>query len=196
MKTVQRKFLIAIAAMLLVTQAQAVLFWARPYDPNLGRWIQRDPIGERGGINLYGYCKNDPNDRVDTDGLSDISLPYDRNDLTRSQYDQLTSQCGIPQSNNRSSLLNYGCIGICMAAQGQDAKKATSPEQYGDTQCFATEAEARQRDCGKCKHKVVFSKQGTYSGGNAPTPGQTGVFPTIQSVQILMGHSITSRLAN
>lgn len=25
------------------------------YDPNLQRWIQRDPIGERGGINLYQF---------------------------------------------------------------------------------------------------------------------------------------------
>ena len=27
----------------------------RAYDPDLGRWISRDPIGETGGFNLYGY---------------------------------------------------------------------------------------------------------------------------------------------
>ncbi len=26
----------------------------RYYDPNLGRWLSRDPIGEWGGVNLYG----------------------------------------------------------------------------------------------------------------------------------------------
>ena len=26
----------------------------RYYSPELGRWINRDPIGERGGANLYG----------------------------------------------------------------------------------------------------------------------------------------------
>jgi RHS repeat-associated protein len=41
----------------LVWHAQSGLDFAvhRAYDPNLGRWINRDPIGEYGGINLYAY---------------------------------------------------------------------------------------------------------------------------------------------
>ena len=66
----RKTLLIAVAAMFLATQAQAVLFWARPYDPNLGRWIQRDPIGERGGLNLYGYVVNDPVNKMDLFGFS------------------------------------------------------------------------------------------------------------------------------
>ena len=31
----------------------------RYYDPLTGRWPSRDPIGERGGINLYGFVGND-----------------------------------------------------------------------------------------------------------------------------------------
>ena len=31
----------------------------RYYDANMGRWINRDPIGERGGNNLYGFVGND-----------------------------------------------------------------------------------------------------------------------------------------
>jgi RHS repeat-associated protein len=32
----------------------------RHYNPLTGRWISRDPIGERGGANLYGFVYNNP----------------------------------------------------------------------------------------------------------------------------------------
>ena len=37
--------------------------------PTLGRWLSRDPIGERGGVNLYAYNRNDSVNRVDRSGL-------------------------------------------------------------------------------------------------------------------------------
>jgi RHS repeat-associated protein len=40
----------------------------RAYDATLGNWISRDPIEERGGINLYGYAGNDPVNFVDPSG--------------------------------------------------------------------------------------------------------------------------------
>ncbi len=30
------------------------------YHPDEGRWLSRDPIGERGGINLHAFCLNAP----------------------------------------------------------------------------------------------------------------------------------------
>ena len=41
----------------------------RFYDPETGRWPSRDPIGERGGVNLYGFVGNEGVNWVDVLGL-------------------------------------------------------------------------------------------------------------------------------
>jgi len=37
----------------------------RYYNPEMGRWVNRDPIGERGGVNLYGFVFNSPVNFID-----------------------------------------------------------------------------------------------------------------------------------
>ncbi|MGV3774938.1 MAG: RHS repeat-associated core domain-containing protein [Verrucomicrobiales bacterium] len=51
----------------------------RTYDPDLGRWLSRDPIGEVGGLNLYAYAFNDPINLTDLDVLCPSGGP--RNSL-------------------------------------------------------------------------------------------------------------------
>ncbi|MEI7728029.1 MAG: RHS repeat-associated core domain-containing protein [Verrucomicrobiota bacterium] len=41
----------------------------RYYNPGLQRWINADPIGEYGGLNLYGFVGNDPQNWLDSFGL-------------------------------------------------------------------------------------------------------------------------------
>ena len=43
----------------------------RYYIPAGGRWASRDPIGEEGGINLYGFVGNDPSGYFDILGLGE-----------------------------------------------------------------------------------------------------------------------------
>lgn len=65
------------------TETRLVYYGRRYYDPANGRFINRDPIGEQGGLNLYGFVGNDPVNRVDylgmnpPDGIPQAGEPYE-----------------------------------------------------------------------------------------------------------------------
>jgi integrase/recombinase XerD len=50
------------------TGMQVAYYGYRFYDPVTGRWPSRDPIEEKGGFNLYGFCYNNPVCHIDSDG--------------------------------------------------------------------------------------------------------------------------------
>lgn len=50
-------------------------YGGRYYDPTLHRWLNCDPIGETGGINLYTFNRNNPVDYVDPFGLTTYVWP-------------------------------------------------------------------------------------------------------------------------
>ncbi len=50
-------------------------YWGeRYYWPELGRWLNRDPIEEAGGVNLYGYVGNGPVNAADA--LGHVKIPW------------------------------------------------------------------------------------------------------------------------
>jgi RHS repeat-associated protein len=64
----------------------------RAYDPSLGRWVSRDPIAEKGGLNIYGYVRNNPLRFVDVYGLSpDKNYPIDLGGGWRGRLDEIKS---------------------------------------------------------------------------------------------------------
>ncbi len=48
----------------------------RYYDSFTGRFVTRDPIGYKGGINLYGFAGNNPVNESDPSGLATVKLYY------------------------------------------------------------------------------------------------------------------------
>jgi RHS repeat-associated protein len=44
------------------------IYLYRFYDPNLQRWLNRDPLGEYGGINLHAFVSGDPINEIDPFG--------------------------------------------------------------------------------------------------------------------------------
>ena len=77
-------------------------FGLRWYSPDLDRWLNRDPFGERGGINLYDYVRNRPIDLIDFFGLAptlDLMKPGSSDDQYAPNY---------PTDNSVYSVFSHG----------------------------------------------------------------------------------------
>lgn len=83
----------------------------RAYDPRVGRWISRDPIGERRDQagNLYAYVSGNPVSMTDPKGLDLVSVSYPR--LSRPPP-QLHKE-GYTQAPSNS--LPQACVRDCYA---------------------------------------------------------------------------------
>jgi RHS repeat-associated protein len=100
----------------------------RFYAPAIGRWMNRDPLGEAGGINLYGMTRNNSVNFVDLWGLN----PSDYGLSEQECYDQcylasaiacglLGLGAGIPTGGVGSFIvsgacgwfMNYACDASC-----------------------------------------------------------------------------------
>jgi RHS repeat-associated protein len=61
-------------------------FGYRIYEPTKGRWLNRDPIGERGGSNLYSMVGNDAVNQIDVLGHGKICVAPNCKDIDLSGY--------------------------------------------------------------------------------------------------------------
>jgi RHS repeat-associated protein len=79
----------------------------RHYSPLLGRFLQTDPSGTKGGINLYAYAKNDPLNLVDIYGRAP-DAPSVNSNLTQLQLNVAQGQAG---EESTEELLGESVVG-------------------------------------------------------------------------------------
>lgn len=86
-----------------MTEIERIEMLDRDYDPETGRWTNKDPILFSGGdTNLYGYGLQDPVNMIDPSGLS--SITYNSNTGTITVYNGSGKQAGtFPAGNNVAS---------------------------------------------------------------------------------------------
>ena len=100
-------------------------FGARDYDPNVGRWTSKDPIGFEGGVALYGYSNFDPINEIDPSGL----VPEECDDKKCTvPCEQLFTKCGLNcfDAYGYDSVPGTTCLACC-SAEFQACKKNCKP---------------------------------------------------------------------
>ncbi len=97
----------------------------RYYSPETGRWLNRDPIGESGGLNLNGFFNNNAIDFFDKDGrfivvvVLIVELDILLLGVMFDAYNGNVTPCPSGGSETRvdlctgSCVLDNGCIGTC-----------------------------------------------------------------------------------
>jgi RHS repeat-associated protein len=100
----------------------------RFYDPNLQRWVNRDPVEEYGGVNLYEFVMDNPTTEMDPLGFGIYLGPGDQsigNTVIRKSYSS-PSGCGsgyhceghvtthIPNAGGTQDSETYSCDSGCV----------------------------------------------------------------------------------
>ena len=91
----------------------------RFYSPGLGRWINRDPIGEAGGANLYGFVGNNPINSIDAYGRNMMGLSM-WNPIHKTGITESDSPIEMPGGASRDPIVYYGrdCQGRAITTNG------------------------------------------------------------------------------
>lgn len=93
----------------------------RAYDPVHARWLNRDPIGELGAINLYAYVGENPNGSADPLGLCPPQTPPPNPvlPLPRLNYTCNTALCWAI-ANSYSSYITLGTATVQVQVTDED----------------------------------------------------------------------------
>jgi RHS repeat-associated protein len=98
-------------------------FEARPYDPILGRFLTPDPLAEKyPWINPYAYCKNNPVNRIDPDGMDDYEVSHNGRVVWVAENKDRDMVYSLNKKGERlnNKEYEYGTINLSSAKEGSD----------------------------------------------------------------------------
>jgi RHS repeat-associated protein len=145
----------------------------RYYHPQTGRWINRDPIEEKGGLNLYGFLGNDGVDKWDLLGnVTFVQIgPALLGIATLAAADQL-NKCSKSYKNNKQDCIScaefWGKVGyvamgggftLALAACGTTGPAAawclsfTAIGAVWSSKQWTEQIEQEKEDCLKCSYE-------------------------------------------
>ena len=159
----------------------------RQYHPELGRFLQTDPIGIAGGVNMYAYVGNDPSNLIDPFGLEPNSFPCPTG------QDLIPGQCTTPDdcgagggtyvpSNNTCVVSSCSSGWFCIFGSDLDPfvwgfgwLTGTGPEwkiNLGSTGAIGDLATAPDVERARCE----INERASQNGGNASYTDVRGHF--------------------
>jgi hypothetical protein len=105
------------------TGGQSTSYGYRWYDPLTGRWPSRDPIGEEGGVNLYGFGPNSPLNGVDITGQNWV-LNWLTNILRKQGQKpfKIAPPLGGPYIESHRRLFKEEVVGTCYICKDENPK--------------------------------------------------------------------------
>ncbi len=153
-----------------VADTGLMLMGHRFYDPSLGRFLNRDPIGFAGGLNLFGYSGNNPLRFVDAAGLQPYAPPSPAETLIQPFNQGGGATIDRPSNRPRPSLgFGFNPAGIILSILLALSKPAGDPEDFDP--CPDEEKRRRRLALGLAKYLDQFAdEKNAMTWKDAPDP--------------------------
>lgn len=143
--------------------------WHRYYDASIGRYIQSDPIGLAGGMNVYTYAGNNPVSLVDPTGLIWTTVDYNYHG-TKNWLMAVANRMG---SVDHGKIMNFdNCFGCT-----RDAIQEWQPHHSDPKYCDAKSDNAEKAG----DRRSIRQTYGRFSDNWAVTGSSWHWSPTIPS---------------